>query len=82
VQQELAAMTEPIVLQTSISDFEQSTTLWEAINAVCEELGLDARNSLSREIVAREVIECARLEGDPERICEMVVQELKGPTLA
>jgi hypothetical protein len=75
-------MTEPIVLRTSISDLEQSTTLWETIDAVCEELGLDARNSLSREIVAREVIECARLERDPERICEMVVQELRGPTLA
>ena len=75
-------MTHPMVLETSISDLEQSNTLWEAIHAVCEELGLDARNSLSREIVAREVIECARLERDPERICEMVVQELKGPTLA
>ena len=75
-------MTEPIVLGTSVSDLEQSSTLWEAINAVCEELGLDARNSFSREIVAREVLECARLECDPDRICEMVVQELKGPTLA
>jgi hypothetical protein len=75
-------MTQPMVLETSISELEQSNTLWEAINAVCEELGLDVRNSLSREIVAREVIECARLERDPARICEMVVQELKGPTLA
>jgi hypothetical protein len=74
-------MTEPIVLETSVSDLEQSNTLWEAVDAVCEELGLDPLNSLSREIVAREVIECARLERDPERICEMVVQELKGPML-
>jgi hypothetical protein len=75
-------MTQPFVLDTSISDLEQSNTLWETIRAVCEELGLDARNSLSLEIVAHEVIECARLERDPERICEMVVKELKGPTLA
>jgi len=74
-------MTEPIVLETSVSDLEQSNTLWSAVDAVCEELGLDPLNSLSREIVAREVIECARLERDPERICEMVVQELKGPML-
>jgi hypothetical protein len=75
-------MTGTIVLDTSISDLQQSNTLWEAIDAVCEELGLDACNSLSREIVAHEAIECARLEHDPERICEMVVKELKGPTLA
>jgi hypothetical protein len=75
-------MTETIVLDSSISDLEQSNTLWEAIEAVCEELGLDACNSLSREMVAHEVIECARLERDPDRICEMVVKELKGPTLA
>jgi hypothetical protein len=75
-------MTEPIALETSISDLEQSNALWEAIDSVCEELGLDAHNSLSREIVAREVIEYARLERDPERICQVVVQELKGPTLA
>jgi hypothetical protein len=75
-------MTGTIVLDTSISDLQQSNTLWEAIDAVCEELGLDPRNSLSREIVALEVIECARLERDPERICEMVVRELKGPTPA
>jgi hypothetical protein len=75
-------MTQSFVLDISISDLEQSNTLWEAIEAVCEELGLDACNSLSREIVAHEVIECARLERDPERICEMVVKELKGPTLA
>jgi len=72
-----------IVLASSISDVEQLNATWEeAIDAVCEELGLDARNSLSREIVAHEVIECARLERDPERICEMVVNELKGPVLA
>lgn len=75
-------MTEPIALETSISDLEHSNSLWEAVDSVCEELGLDARNSLSREIVAREVIEYARLERDLERICQMVVQELKGPTLA
>ena len=75
-------MTEPVVLDTSVSDLEQSNTMWEAIDAVCEELGLDARNSLSREIVAHEVIECARLERDPERICEIVVKELKGPSAA
>jgi hypothetical protein len=75
-------MTGTIVLDTSISDLEQSNMLWEAIEAVCEELGLDACNSLSREMVAHEVIECARLERDPDRICEMVVKELKGPTLA
>ena len=75
-------MTGTIVLDTSISDLQQSNTLWEAIDAVCEELGLDPRNALSREVVALEVIECARLERDPERICEMVVKELKGPTLA
>jgi hypothetical protein len=67
-------MTEPIALDASVSDY----AMWETINAVCEELGLDARNFLSREIVAHEVIECARLERDPERICEMVVKELKG----
>jgi hypothetical protein len=75
-------MTGTIVLGTSISDLQQSNTLWEAIDAVCEELGLDPRNALSREIVALEVIECARLECDPERICEMVVKEFKGPTPA
>jgi hypothetical protein len=75
-------MTGTIVLDTSFSDLQQSNTLWEAIDAVCEELGLDPRNPLSRQIVALEVIECARLERDPERICEMVVQQLKGPTLA
>ena len=75
-------MTQPFVLDMSISDLEESNPLWEAIEAVCEELRLDASNSLSREIVAHEVIECARLERDPERICEMVVSELKGPMLA
>jgi hypothetical protein len=75
-------MTGTIVLDASISDLEQSNALWDAIDAVCEELGLDPRNSLSREIVALEVIECARLERDPDLICEMVVKELKGPTLA
>ena len=73
-------MAEPVLLDTSISDFEQSNAMWETIHAVCEELGLDARNSLCREVVAHEVIECARLERDPERICEMVVTELKGPS--
>jgi len=68
-------MTELIALDTSVSDLD---AMWETIDAVCEELGLDARNFLSREIVAHEVIECARLERDPERICEMVVKELKG----
>lgn len=72
-----------IVLSSSVSDVEQLNATWEeAIDAVCEELGLDARNSLSREIVAHEVIECARLERDPERICEIVVKELKGPSAA
>jgi hypothetical protein len=75
-------MTQPFVLDTSISDLAQSSTLWDAIDAVCEELGLDPRNSLSREMVAQEVIEYARLERDPARICEMVVKELRGPTLA
>ena len=73
-------MAEPVLLDTSISDFEQSNAMREAIHVVCQELGLDARNSLCREIVAHEVIECARLERDPERICEMVVTELKGPS--
>jgi hypothetical protein len=54
----------------------------EAVDAVRKELGLDALNSLSREIVAHEVIERARFERDPEPICEMVVRELKGPRLA
>jgi hypothetical protein len=75
-------MREPIVLNTPVSDLEKMNAMSEAIDAVCEELGLDAHNSLSREIVAREVIECARLERDLERICEMVVKELKGPTAA
>ena len=75
-------MTEPIVLDTFVSELDQSSAMWDAIDAVCEELGLDARNSLSREIVAHEVIECARLERDLERICEMVVKELKGPMAA
>ena len=70
-------MTELIALDTSVSDLD---AMWETIDAVCEELGLDARNSLSREIVAHEVIECARLERDPQRICEMVVADLKGPS--
>jgi hypothetical protein len=73
-------MAELVFLDTSISDFEQSNAMWETIHAVCEELGLDARNSLCREMVAHEVIECARLERDPERICEMVVTELNGPS--
>ena len=73
-------MAEPVLLVTSISDFEQSNAMWETIHAVCEELGLDARNSLCREIVAHEVIECARLERDTERTCEMVVTELKRPS--
>jgi len=73
-------MAEPVLLDTSISDFEQSNVMWETIHAVCEELGLDARNSLCREIVAHEVIECAQLERDTERICEMVVTELKRPS--
>jgi len=30
--------------------------------------------------VAHEVIECARRERNPERICEMVIAELKGPS--
>ena len=72
-------MAEPVLLDTSISDFEQTKAMWETIHAVCEELGVDARNSLCRQIVAHEVIECARLERDPERICEMVITELKGP---
>ena len=73
-------MTERIVPDTSLSDFEQSNAMWEAIDAVCEELGLDACNSFCREIVAHEVIEYARLECDVDRICEMVVKELKGPS--
>jgi hypothetical protein len=73
-------MAELVLLDTSISDFEQSNAMWETIHAVCEELGLDARNSLCREIVAHEVIECAWLDRDPERICEIVVAELKGPS--
>jgi len=75
-------MTAPIVPNTSLSDLEQSTGMWEAIDAVCEELGLDAHNPLSREIVAHEVGKYARLERDPDRICEMVVEELKGPSAA
>jgi len=72
-------MTKPIVLDPFVSDLD---AMWETIDAVCEELGLDAHNSLSREIVAHEVIEYARLERDLDRICEMVVEELKGPTAA
>jgi hypothetical protein len=75
-------MTEPIVLGASVSDFALANAMCEAIDAVCDELGLDARNFLSRDIVAHEVIECARVERDPERICEMVVKELKGPLAA
>jgi hypothetical protein len=71
-------MTEPIALDTSVSDLD---AMWETIDVICEELGLDGCNSLSRVIVAHEVIECARLERDPERICEIVVRELKGPML-
>jgi hypothetical protein len=74
-------MTEPVVLDASIFDFEQSIAMCATIDAVCEELGLDARNFLSREIVAYEVIECARRERDPELICEMVVRELKGNSM-
>lgn len=70
-------MTELIALDTSVSDLD---AMWETIDAICEELGLDARKFLSREIVAHEVIECARLERDTERICEMVVTELKRPS--
>ena len=73
-------MTESVALDTFISDIEQSDEMWETIDAVCKELGLDARNSLSREIVAHEVIECARFECDSEHICEMVVAELRGPS--
>jgi len=72
-------MTKSIVLDPFVSDLD---AMWETIDAVCEELGLDAHNSLSREIVAHEVLECARLERDPERICEMAVKELKGPMAA
>ena len=74
-------MIERILLNASFCELEQTNTMSEAIDAVCEELGLDAHNSLSREIVAHEVIECARRERDPERICEMVVRELKGSML-
>jgi hypothetical protein len=70
-----------IVLGSFVSDVEQLNATWEeTIDAVCEELGFDARNSLSREMVAHEVIECARLERDPERICEIVVADLRGPS--
>ena len=55
-------MTQPFVLDTSISDLEQSNTLWEAIEAVCEELGLDACNSLSREVVAHEVRKLSQIQ--------------------
>jgi hypothetical protein len=75
-------MTGSTPLDTSVSDLEQSNAMWEAIEAVCEELGLDACNALAREIVAREVIICARHERDTARICEMVVEELRGPTEA
>jgi hypothetical protein len=47
----------------------------EAIDAVCKELGLDAHNSLSRETVAHELMECARHERDPARICKIVLDE-------
>jgi hypothetical protein len=70
-------MTQQIALDSCVSDVDAT---WEIIDAICEELGLDAHNSLSREIVTHEVIECARLERDPERICEMVVAGLKGPS--
>jgi len=70
-------MTELIALDTSVSDLD---AMWETIDVVCEELGLDARKFLSREIVAHEVIECAQLARDTERICEMVVTELKRPS--
>jgi hypothetical protein len=79
---EEAAMTGPIALDTFVCDLEQSNATWEAIEEICEELGLDARNALAREIVAREVTKCARLVRDPASICEMVLKELKGPTLA
>jgi hypothetical protein len=75
-------MTGPIAPDTSVCDLEQSIVTLEAIDEVCEELGLDARNALTREIVAREVMKCARIVRDPARICEMVVKELNGPTLA
>lgn len=71
-----------IMLGTSVSRLEESSATDELVDAVCDELGLDARNSLSREIVALEVIECTRLGCNPERICEMVVKELKGPPRA
>ena len=69
-------MPEPIALNASVPDLEQVNA--EAIDAVCKELGLDADNPLSREIVAHEMIEYARFEHDPERVCEMIVKELKG----
>jgi hypothetical protein len=68
-------------LNASFRELEQTNAMSEAIDAICEELGLDAHNFLSREIVAHEVIECARLERDPERICEMVVRELSNSML-
>jgi hypothetical protein len=75
-------MTGSIALDTFVCDVEQSIVTLEAIDEVCAELGLDAHNTLTREIVAREVTRCARLVRDPARICEMVVKELNGPTLA
>jgi hypothetical protein len=74
-------MIERILLNASFCELEQTNAMSEAIDAICDELGLDAHNFLSREIVAHEVIECARLERDPERICEMVVRELKGNSM-
>ena len=65
------------IVHPPVSLLEQMNAMSEAVDAVCKELGLDAHNSLSREIVAHELMECARHEHDPDRICEIVVDELK-----
>ena len=57
-------MTGTIVLDTSISEFEQSNTLWEAIDAVCEELGFDARNSFIRMAITSSPSESANSMGE------------------
>jgi hypothetical protein len=68
------------LLEESAFEPESVERLAEAFDAACLELGLAQRpNDPLREMVARQIIEVAKLgERDPQRLCDLALAAIRG----
>ena len=71
-----AAMVNPTILGSAF-DPEHLNAMSRAFDEACRKLGLADRNDAFAQVVAQQVVQCARAARDPDRICEMVLSELQ-----